>query len=45
MLQVFKPPESVKLNQLTAAAMSRYEEVPFSIISSGIFFPFHVFEN
>ncbi|RCN41930.1 hypothetical protein ANCCAN_12090 [Ancylostoma caninum] len=24
---VFKPPESVKLNQLTAAAMSRYEEV------------------
>ncbi|CAJ0565306.1 unnamed protein product, partial [Mesorhabditis spiculigera] len=24
---VFKPPESVRLNQLTAAAMSRYEEV------------------
>ncbi|GMT29125.1 hypothetical protein PFISCL1PPCAC_20422 [Pristionchus fissidentatus] len=26
-IDVFKPPESVKLNQLTAAAMSRYEEV------------------
>ncbi|VDP14307.1 unnamed protein product [Heligmosomoides polygyrus] len=26
-IDVFKPPESVKLNQLAAAAMSRYEEV------------------
>ncbi|KAK5973526.1 Vacuolar protein sorting-associated protein 13C [Trichostrongylus colubriformis] len=26
-VDVFKPPESVKLNQLAAAAMSRYEEV------------------
>uniref|UniRef100_A0A1I7W7I8 VPS13 domain-containing protein n=1 Tax=Heterorhabditis bacteriophora TaxID=37862 RepID=A0A1I7W7I8_HETBA len=26
-IDVFKPPESVKLNQLTAVAMSRYEEV------------------
>ncbi|CAI4228502.1 unnamed protein product [Auanema sp. JU1783] len=26
-IEVFKPPDSVKLNQLTALAMSRYEEV------------------